>query len=339
MIEQRSLSQGKALCLLSGYGVVQVTGLDRLSWLHSLLSQNIKNLAPGESTEALLLDPTGHIEQQIFLIDDGQSSFLIVSSSKTESLLSWLSKMVFRMKVGVFDKSQDFQVVGATIKHSGLAATSNGIELVWKDSWPELTAGGFKYSSRSADYQWYLHLVASEQLAAKLTGKELAGTLAAEGLRVAAGRPLMDSECDEKTLPHELDLLTTAVHLSKGCYRGQETVAKVHNLGHPPRRLTFLHLDGSGHFLPEAGNEIKVTGEEKVRGRVTSVAQHFEMGPIALAILQRSVPEDAILEVLSSDGPISATQEVIVPQSAGAVANVPKLPRLSLNTRSKPPQS
>jgi folate-binding protein YgfZ len=183
------------------------------------------------------------------------------------------------------------------------------------------------------NHSWFEHLVRIDDLEKALQGKTLAGTMAADGLRVAAGRPKAALEVDDKSLPHELDLLSTAVHLSKGCYRGQESVAKVHNLGHPPRRLTFLHLDGSEHALPDVGDEIRVAGEEKVRGKVTSVAQHFDMGPIALAVISRSVPEGAELEVVGKHGVIAATQEVIVPQSAGAVANIPKLPRLNLGAK------
>jgi folate-binding protein YgfZ len=147
---------------------------------------------------------------------------------------------------------------------------------------------------------------------------------AAEALRIAAHRPRQITEVDDRTLPHELDWLSTAVHLRKGCYRGQETVAKVHNLGHPPRRLTFLHLDGSNHLLPE---ETEVTLDGKAVGRVTSVAQHFEMGPIALAVLSRSTPADATLMV----GRVSASQEVIVTADAGKAAKLP--PRSELNPR------
>ena len=73
----------------------------------------------------------------------------------------------------------------------------------------------------------------------------LAGTWAYEALRIAAGRPRLGLDTDHRTIPHELGWIETAVHLSKGCYRGQETVARVHNLGHPPRRLVRLHLDGA----------------------------------------------------------------------------------------------
>jgi folate-binding protein YgfZ len=335
MIEQRKLSEGDALCLLDAQGVIAVRGIDRLSWLHSLLSQNLKNLAPGESAEALLLDPLGRIEQVIKIIDDGETTWLMVDNSHTEDLLTWLQKMVFRMKVEIADRSKLFATVGATKASPELSFVSNDQPLIWKDQWPGVVAGGYRYSTRAVDYTWFEHLVEAEKIDQLLAGKVLAGTMAADGLRVAAGRPKAINEVDEKSLPHELDLLATAVHLSKGCYRGQESVAKVHNLGHPPRRLTFLHLDGSEHALPDVGDEIRVIGEEKTRGKITSVAQHFDMGPIALAVISRSVPEDAALEVVGKHGSIAATQEIIVPQSAGSVANIPKLPKLNLGARTK----
>jgi len=338
MIEQRSLFAGDSACLLDPVGIISVSGADRLTWLHSLLSQNLKNLEPGESAEALLLDPQGHIEQQIKVIDDGETTWLMVNKDNTQPLLDWLSKMVFRMKVELTDRSADFGLVGATKFKPELSFVSNSQPLVWQDGWPGVTPGGYRYSTREVNYSWFEHLVEASQLDNLLGQASLAGTMAADALRIAAGRPLAPSEIDEKSLPHELDLLSTAVHLSKGCYRGQESVAKVHNLGHPPRRLTFLHLDGSEHSLPDVGDEVRVSGLEKVVGKVTSAAQHFEMGPIALAVISRSVAEDAELEVSSSGGMIAATQEVIVPQSAGKVVEVPKLPRLKLGGVSKAPK-
>ena len=335
MIEQRKLSEGQALCLLDTQGVITVSGVDRLTWLHSLLSQNLKNLSAGESAEALLLDPQGRIEQVIKLIDDGQTTWLMVDRTQTESLLSWLQKMVFRMKVEITDRSADFATVGATAADPEISFVSNEHPLIWKDQWPGVVAGGHRYSTRSVEYTWFEHLVQVADLEKVLAGTSFAGTMAADGIRVAAGRPKAINEVDEKSLPHELDLLSTAVHLSKGCYRGQESVAKVHNLGHPPRRLTLLHLDGSEHAIPDIGDELRVVGEDKSRGKITSVAQHFDMGPIALAVISRSTPEDAALEVVGKNGLIAATQEVIVPQSAGSVANIPKLPKLNLGAKAK----
>ena len=338
MIEQRSLFEGESVCLLDPAGIISVSGLDRLNWLHSLLSQNLKNLKPGESAEALLLDPQGHIEQQIKIIDDGETTWLMVNQENTIALLDWLTKMVFRMKVELNNCSADFVLVGASQPNPELAFVANSHPLIWKDQWPSVIGGGYRYSTREVQYSWFEHIVEASRVDTVLGELSLAGTMAADALRVAAGRPLALSEIDEKSLPHELDLLATAVHLSKGCYRGQESVAKVHNLGHPPRRLTFLHLDGSEHSLPDVGDEVRVSGEEKIIGKITSAAQHFEMGPIALAVISRSVAEDASLEVSSSGGLIAATQEVIVPRSAGKVIEVPKLPRLKLGGASKAPK-
>ena len=120
-----------------------------------------------------------------------------------------------------------------------------------------------------------------------------AGLWAHEALRVAAGRPRLGFETDHRTIPHEVGWLATAVHLDKGCYRGQETVARVHNLGRPPRRLVQLHLDGSDSALPAHGDPVEVDG--RAVGFVTTAARHYELGPIALALIKRSTPEDAPL--------------------------------------------
>jgi folate-binding protein YgfZ len=335
LIEQRKLSEGEAAVDLGARGIITVTGSDRLDWLHSLLSQNLKNLKPGQSAEALLLDPNGHIQQVIHFLDDGETSWLVVEAEQREALLKWLTKMVFRMKVELADRSEDFAVIGRLVRGEHAkpeldqAATSNGVSLTWVDPWPGVVTGGFRYSRAwPAKWPWTETLVARNDVDSVFEDFERAGTLAYDALRIAAHRPRQLGEVDDKSLPHEYDWLSTAVHLSKGCYRGQETVAKVHNLGHPPRRLTFLHLDGSGHSLPESGDEIFVEGNQSARGKITSVGQHHEMGPIALALLFRAVPEDAPLIVRTGFGDLAANQEVIVPQSAGKANDIPKIPKL-----------
>jgi folate-binding protein YgfZ len=203
--------------------------------------------------------------------------------------------------------------------------------------------GGHQYAARDS-YEWpYTEsLVSAERVElvetvervelvetverVELVETPAAGTLALEALRIAAWRPRFATEVDERTIPHELDWLRSAVHLSKGCYRGQETVAKVHNLGHPPRRLVMLHLDGSDTVLPQHGDEIESL--DAVAGHITSSALHYELGPIALAVVKRSVDPSLPLTVVSDGTRIAAAQELIVPPSAGAEANVPRLPRL-----------
>ena len=319
LTEQRALLAGKAAVALADACILRIDGEDRLKWLHALLSQNIQNLAAGDSAEALLLDPQGHIEQDIHLVIDADSVWLWVGAERGESLRAWFERMIFRSKVTITDESNRYALIATFGSPLALA------EFHWSDPWPGTVAGGYRYATDVvADSQWaYVeNLVPIGQVDAVFADLQPAGTMALDALRVAAKRPA-EPELDERSLPHELDLLATAVHLSKGCYRGQETVAKVHNLGHPPRRITFLHLDGTGHELPPAGAGVFVVGEERERGRVTTAGQHYEAGPIALAVLSRSVPVDAALEIRLDGGQvIAATQEVIVPPDAGNIANL-----------------
>ncbi len=338
LIEQRALAAGQAIVPLSDRAVLAVPGEDRLSWLDSLTSQALAALPPGVSTELLVLDPQGRVEHAASVLDDGETTWLIVDRADAEALLSWLRKMRFRLRVDPRDASEEFAVFGGTrAALAGIETAGPGaVRLVWTDPWPEVSPGGHGYGVADphpgAERDWAESIVTRDEErriadAAARGELRIAGLLAADALRVAAWRPRWSSDVDERTLPHELDWLRTAVHLSKGCYRGQETVAKVHNLGHPPRRLVALQLDGSGSALPARGAEVRF-GDDAV-GVITSTALHYEDGPIALAVVRRNVPVDAPLVVETDEGAIAAAQEVIVPPEAGATANVPRLTRLS----------
>ena len=205
--------------------------------------------------------------------------------------------------------------------------------LIFSDPWPGVVAGGTSYTEidpgehPGRGLRRFFSIIPLADLLDIAPEVSLSGIWAAEALRIEAWRPRYGNEVDEKTIPHELDLMRTAVHLEKGCYKGQETVARVHNLGHPPRRLVFLDLDGSEHTLPEVGASV-YAGTKKV-GKVTSVAQHWEAGPIALAVIKRNVDPAAVLSVVDepreddSSTPsvqYAATQTVIVSPDAGQVA-------------------
>ena len=315
--EQKALASGEAIVDLSDRAVITVTGPDRLTWLDSLTSQSLSGLAPGESAETLLLDPSGRLEHAMRVVDDGETAWLLVDASEGPALAAWLDRMRFMLRVEVADRTADFATVG-TLGSPQLPAV-----VTWRDPW--MDGPGHTYAASRPDAPWSYSEVLVER-DADLSAFPAAGILALEALRIAAWRPRLSTEADEKSIPHELDWLRSAVHLTKGCYRGQETVAKVHNLGHPPRRLVMLHLDGSDGVLPAAGSPVLV-GEGEV-GRVTSSALHFELGPIALAVVKRNVDPAAELVVNSDDILIAAGQEVIVPTDAGASANIPRLPRL-----------
>ncbi|PPG18949.1 folate-binding protein YgfZ [Rathayibacter sp. AY1E8] len=344
--EQRALAAGTALVDLSGRGVVTVTGPDRLTWIDSLTSQAVSRLAPGASAETLLLDPTGRIEHVIRLVDDGETAWLLLDRDETAGLAAWLDRMRFMLRVEVADRTDDFATLAALGDGPALTLALSLAEepVVWSDPWSQVQPGGWQYAltTEHPGASWELREVlvpraALEALAetAVGVGVALAGVDALEALRIAAWRPRHATEVDERSIPHELDLLRSSVHLAKGCYRGQETVAKVHNLGHPPRRLVLLQLDGSDSVLPAHGDVVTALkgGEPVEVGTVTSSAWHYEDGPVALAVVKRSVPVDLELTVLAGDSRVAAAQEVVVPPGAGAEAGVPRLPRLGATTR------
>jgi folate-binding protein YgfZ len=353
--EQRALEEGRALVELA-HTVLTITGPDRLSWLNSISSQQLLTLQAGDSSETLLLDPSGRIEHAVRLVEDGERLWLIVEHGEAAGLLDFLNKMRFMLRVEIDDVTDACAVVGSTVPLISIHASRESITgaaqptppvdsaaqprtVVWHDPWSTVTPGGHQYAAGDHDYSawsWYETIVTrdfaaglAERASAGLVG--VAGTAAAEALRIAARRPRFATEVDERSIPHELDWLRSAVHLNKGCYRGQETIAKVHNLGHPPRRLVLLHLDGSDAALPTSGAEV-VAGDAAV-GHVTSSALHHELGPIALAVVKRTVDPAAELRVRADHLEIAAAQEVIVPPSAGAAAEVPRLPRLGAVTR------
>ena len=344
--EQRDLLRGTSIVDLSHRGVIAVTGPDRLSWLDSLLSQELRSLKPGDSTEALLLDPHGHIQHAMRVLDDGVTTWLLVDEDRSPSLTAWLDRMRFMKQVEVTDVSDTVAAFAAFAGSTAsaalldLALAPEGEPLLWADPWNAVSAGGWQYADSSehpaGEWNYCEVIVARDRMPELLQAMAAhsvapAGLIALDALRIAAWRPSITREGDATALPHETDWLRSAVHLNKGCYRGQETVAKVHNLGRPPRRLVFLTLDGSDAVLPEPGTPV-FFGESEV-GRITSSGRHYEEGAVALAIIKRSVAPDAELVVTVDSVDIAAAQIVIVPTDAGRVANVPRLPRLGKVTR------
>lgn len=341
VLEQRQLLTGEAVAPLGDRSVVEISGPDRLPWLDSITSQAVSTLGAGESTELLVLDPHGHIEHAAGVFDDGASSWLIVDAGDAEPLTAWLKRMRFRKQVDIAVRGDlalwGFMGAGvATDAARAAALAPNGISLVWADPWARVQPGGWQYSlvpqHPGADWSWHIALVPADAP----VPEPRAGALAAEALRIAAWRPRWSTEvADDRALPHESDWLRSAVHLNKGCYRGQETVAKVHNLGHPPRRLAMLLLDGSQNLAVERGDIVQSPDGKDV-GFITSMGQHHELGHIALALVKRSAPTGDLV-VITTEGSVAAGQDEIVPPDAGSEANIPKMTRLSRRKAVSPP--
>jgi hypothetical protein len=276
--EQKALVEGKAWADLSHLAVIAVSGDDRLKWLHDLTTQHLVDFGVGIWTSALILDPQGHVEYQFSLVDDGETTFIVLDPNFAEGLINYLKKMRFMLKVEVRDATTEYAVLRAP----GAANEVGGpFALVPRNELEEMKA---TFGSTAMQV----------------------GTWALDAERVAAGRPRHGIDTDFKSIPNELGVLHSAVHMNKGCYRGQETVAKIYNLGKPPRRLVMLHLDGHAVVMPPSGTPV-MNGENQV-GFLGTVARHHELGPIALAIVKRNTPVDAELTV---EG-VAASQQIIV---------------------------
>ncbi|GGF43756.1 folate-binding protein [Marmoricola endophyticus] len=275
--EQRALVAGEGYVDLSHRGVVRVGGPDRLAYLHSLTTQQFEGLEPGRSVWALVLSPQGHVEHAMQGSDDGEVFTAHVEPGSAPALVDFLNRMRFMMRVEVADVTDEVATVWRRGEYSLLPRT-------------ELTT--YAQAAGSACGLW-----------------------AHEALRIERGEPRLGVDTDARSIPNELgwvgDTAHSAVHLDKGCYRGQETVARVHTLGRPPRRLTLLHLDGSENRLPEPGTPLTYDG--RASGFVGSAARHHELGPIALGLVKRNVPLDAALD---AEG-MPVAQEMLVDPEVG----------------------
>ncbi|SEP79110.1 hypothetical protein SAMN05216188_101499 [Lentzea xinjiangensis] len=302
--EQRSAVRSAVVVDRSNRGVIAIPGEDRLTWLHQLTSQHFEQLGEGAATEALLLDAQGRLEHHMVVANVGGTVFLDVEEAG--DLLAYLKKMVFWSKVEPRDATAEFALLTVlgpdaepVLEKLGVPVpadvTALGEGFVRRTSWPG--KGAFDLLVPRGELAgWWQRITDA--------GARPAGSFAFEALRVEALRPRQGVDTDERTIPHEVNLIEPAVHLNKGCYRGQETVAKVHNVGRPPRRMLLLHLDGSADAQPETGDPVTLDG--RVVGRVGSVVLHHELGPVALALVKRSVPVESELVAGAADREVQA---------------------------------
>ncbi len=369
--EQRVGEHGAVVVDRSHRGVLRITGVDRLSWLHSITSQHLAALPAMRGSEALVLSPHGHVEHHLMIADDGTATWLDVEPGTSTALLAYLESMRFLLRVEPVDVHADHAVLSVlgpaavdvvasafapldpplhrparrdvTVGYDGdllargpyplaralvrPAAASPaitgtpvaGTPVAGTPATDGPVAGGGAGGQEDPDgYDILVRAMSDgldllvprralrgtvERLVA--AGASLAGVGAFEAARVADRRPRLGAETDHRTIPHEVGWLTTAVHLDKGCYRGQETVARVHNLGRPPRRMVLLHLDGT-----TVARGAPVSGGGRTVGFVGTSVVHAELGPIALAIVKRTVPDDTALVVIDPEtGEVAASVE------------------------------
>lgn len=330
--EQRAAARTVAVVDRSHRDVLTVAGPERLDWLHKIISQHVTELPDASGTEALILDAHGHVEAHMLLahVDgtvwlDAEPGAQITSAlpkGPKQTLLEYMEAMKFWSDVTINDVTSDNAVLTLLGPKTGDVLDALGIALgtepqaavaaqgvvARRTPWPGKGSVDL-IVPRSNLPGWWQRIVDA--------GARPAGSWAYEALRVESVRPRLGVDTDERAIPHELGWIEVAAHVAKGCYRGQETVSKVFNVGRPPRNLLLLHLDGSPELTPETGDEVLVgerpgggrggSGGRKTVGRVGTVVQHHELGPIALALVKRSVKPDTELLVGAEDRRVQAT--------------------------------
>lgn len=321
MREQRTLATAAGLVDRSNRGVLRVSGADRLSWLHTLGTQHLERLADATGTELLLLSPHGHVEHHAVATEYDGVVWLDTEPGAAGPLLAFLESMRFMLRVEPTDVTGEYAVATLVGPDAPAVLAKLGVELPDDASvspvppaqfaagavpprptstYPVvgLPDGGFARRMPGFDDAAVIDLVVPRSALPGLAdalGVPLSGAWAYEALRVAARRPRLGLDTDHRTIPAEVGFLAPAVHLDKGCYRGQETVARVHNLGRPPRRTVLLHLDGTSEELPAPGTP--VLRDDRQVGVTGTAVRHHELGMVTLALLKRNVPDDATLRV------------------------------------------
>jgi folate-binding protein YgfZ len=297
--EQRILAQGAGLVVRDNRDVLTVTGADRLSWLHSITSQHLSDLKDGDSTQVLVLSPHGHVEQHWQLTELGETAWIDTEPGAAAEVLGYLQKMIFMRRVEPVDVSASWGILTLAGPASAeVLASFGGVVPEPAHALPlATTLAGFIRSRDEETIDLMVPRDSLTEVAQRLltAGAEPVGAWAYEARRVSRAEPRLGMETDHKTIPHEVGWIGTAVHLNKGCYRGQETVARVQNLGKPPRRLVLLHLAGESDELPKPGTAVEMQG--RTVGFLGTAVQHYELGPVALAVVKRTIADGTELVV------------------------------------------
>lgn len=282
--EQSRLHEQPVVVDRSHRAVIEVSGEDAAEFLNTLLSQKLDDVPTGFTSEALDLDAQGRILHAVRVLRTSDGFLLDIPRMSAESFQGFLERMVFWSKVTVTASDlRLFSVLGSSPTELPALLPEDAL-------WRAVTEDSLQRVDvfiPPAHIDAYLsHLSAH--------GVGLVGLMAWTAERVRTLTPLPEVDLDDKSIPHEVsqwigrDGKRGAVHLHKGCYRGQETVARVENLGSSPRVLVRLQLDGSAPALPQVGDPITSGSRPRPVGRVGTVVQDYEYGPVALAVLKRS---------------------------------------------------
>ncbi|AKK06882.1 folate-binding protein [Corynebacterium mustelae] len=304
LVEQRNFEK-RGLVDRSNRPVFMVSGADSATFLNSLLSQKLINQPDGFFTQAINLDGQGRIEQLIDVSIQGDNFYLDLAPEHADSLIEYLNLRIFLSEVEI--TPTDLRIL------SLISPSEDAVTLPDVVAFSRVLDWGTSKRRDCFVPQSHLFTVSSQLIDA---GWAPTGLMAYTAERVKNTIPEPSIDFDDKTIPHEVPHLINrgdtmgAVALQKGCYRGQETIARVENLGRSPRLLVMVHLDGSAPLLPEPGAVIEAG--DKTVGRLGTIVHDHDFGPIGLALIKRNVVHaDTPVVLHSGDTAISIDRDSI----------------------------
>ncbi|MGH7149655.1 MAG: YgfZ/GcvT domain-containing protein [Planctomycetota bacterium] len=314
--------------LLPWEGLVRVGGTEAVAFLQRLLSCDLRDLAPGGSTAGCLLSPTGRALAVVLALRTEEEVFLAVETSFARPLAQALERYRFAEAVEIADRSESASWLVLLGPKAPDALRAVGIvEPAARGSHSPLPTSERDGRILRADFLGVpeFRLLASreqtapllERLLASARGGKPIGTVALEHLRIRAGLPRPGIDLDDSVYPEEVGL-EAALSTSKGCYPGQEVVAKIRTYGGAKRRLVVLRFETGAR--PSRGDPVEADGAEV--GRVTSASADVGLAlPLALAIVRReALAGSAEIRVGGREGPLRAA---VVPFNEGGRTGLP----------------
>jgi tRNA-modifying protein YgfZ len=314
--EERALRESAGMVDRSAGGAVVVSGPDTITFLHSLLSQDVTGLEVGQGVHALLLSPQGKLDTDLRVLRTGvEECRLDCEVGRGEALAASLRRFKIRVKAEVDDVSEDWGCICVRGPQSDViveqaAATPVPPELHSFVAWPALAGvlivrAGWPGGLTGVDVVGPVDGLAAAWVGLEGAGAIPAGLSAYEAVRVTAGVPRQGRDIDEKTIPQEAFLERDAVSFTKGCFLGQELVCRIDTRGHVNKYLRRLNLSGGIDTTPPPGAGI-VVGDKEV-GTLTTVARSGT-SIVALGYLRREVevPVEVSLRWDGHETPASA---------------------------------
>jgi tRNA-modifying protein YgfZ len=269
--EYQSLKTGRAVVELVGWSSISVTGADRLAFLQNFCTNDVKRLVPGTSCEAFFTNVKGKIVGHGVIHCRDAEMVFVGAPGQASRLVEHLDRYVIREDVMLRDTTE----VRSYVLVAGGAATDNSHASM---SWDIIGRGDSKLNEANPSE---LSDVVRSLVA---QGFVVAGLQAFEAARIEAGMPRYNVDFNEENLPQEVGRDGEAISFTKGCYLGQETVARIDALGHVNQRLVGLRFFGSD--VPVGGTELRRDG--RVVGSATSAAFSPRLdAPVALAMVRR----------------------------------------------------